>query len=78
MGLFSELGVLTDFDWQPKQLELVRSSAPLRLAVGGVRSGKTTGALMYGLYYSSQTVSNYMRAYHLTPSQVEQEVQAQP
>lgn len=51
MGLFSELGVLTDFDWQPKQLELVRSSAPLRLAVGGVRSGKTTGALMYGLYY---------------------------
>lgn len=51
MGLFSELGVVTDFDWQPKQLELAKSSAPLRLAVGGVRSGKTTAALMYGIYY---------------------------
>lgn len=37
------------FDPSPKQLELWESDAKLRLAVGGVRSGKTTGALMYGV-----------------------------
>lgn len=37
------------FDYTPKQRELVDSTAPLRLAVGGVRSGKTTAAIMYAL-----------------------------
>lgn len=37
------------FEFQPKQLEGVLSRAPLRLSVGGVRSGKTTAALMFGM-----------------------------
>jgi hypothetical protein len=37
------------FNFSPKQLELANCGAPLRLAVGGVRSGKTSGALMYGV-----------------------------
>ena len=38
------------FAFSPKQLDGALSSAPLRLSVGGVRSGKTTGALMFGMY----------------------------
>lgn len=38
------------FEFSPKQLELALSPAPKRLAVGGVRSGKTTGAIMFGLF----------------------------
>lgn len=34
------------FEFSPKQLELCLAKADKRLAVGGVRSGKTTGALM--------------------------------
>lgn len=37
------------FEFSPKQLELALSPSPLRMAVGGVRSGKTTGALMFGV-----------------------------
>ena len=37
------------FEFQPKQLEGALSGAPLRLSVGGVRSGKTTAALMFGV-----------------------------
>lgn len=40
---------LPTFHFQPKQLELAKSLAPKRLAVGGVRSGKTTSALMFGV-----------------------------
>ncbi|HVA88900.1 MAG TPA: hypothetical protein VNL71_03575 [Chloroflexota bacterium] len=39
---------------------------------------ESPAGLMYGLFYSSQTVSNYMRARHLTASQVEQEEEAAP
>ena len=38
------------FEFSPKQLELCLAKADKRLAVGGIRSGKTTGALMYGLF----------------------------
>ena len=38
------------FEFQPKQLDLCLVKAPERLAVGGVRSGKTTGALMFGVF----------------------------
>ena len=37
------------FEFNAKQLDLARSTAPKRLAVGGVRSGKTTGAIMYAI-----------------------------
>lgn len=37
------------FEYTPKQGELWFSKAPKRLSVGGVRSGKTLGALMYGI-----------------------------
>lgn len=38
------------FEFSPKQLEAALCGAPKRLSVGGVRSGKTTGALMFGMY----------------------------
>lgn len=38
------------FEFTPKQLELSLAKAPKRLAVGGVRSGKTTSAFMYGVF----------------------------
>lgn len=41
---------LTPFEPQPKQLELASTTAPFRLAVGGVRSGKTLSALAYGIF----------------------------
>ena len=39
--------------WQftPKQLELCNATAPNRLAIGGIRSGKTAGAIMYGVMH---------------------------
>ena len=42
---------VTPFEFQPKQVELAMSSAPCRLAVGGIRSGKTSGALIFAIYY---------------------------
>lgn len=47
----SEPQQVTPFEFQPKQIALAVSSAPCRLAVGGIRSGKTSGALMYAIYY---------------------------
>ena len=38
-----------DFQLTPKQRELYDATAPMRLGVGGVRSGKTFCALMFGL-----------------------------
>jgi hypothetical protein len=40
---------LTDFEFTPKQISEINHPAPYRLSVGGVRSGKTMGALMYGI-----------------------------
>ena len=37
------------FTFQPKQLIGIHSDAQEQLEVGGVRSGKTTGKLMYGV-----------------------------
>lgn len=38
------------FAFTAKQEEIIRSPAPSKLAVGGIRSGKTLGALMYGIF----------------------------
>lgn len=41
---------LQDWEYLPKQLELIRERpAPYRLSAGGIMSGKTAGALMYGV-----------------------------
>jgi|HubBroStandDraft_4_1064222.scaffolds.fasta_scaffold03228_3 hypothetical protein len=42
---------VVNFNFEAKQKALIYSSASERLAVGGVRSGKTTGALMFGVNY---------------------------
>ena len=43
--------IVSAFDFEPKQKLIRDSHASERLAVGGVRSGKTTGALMFGVIY---------------------------
>lgn len=39
------------WEFLPKQIEINNSDSPYRLHVGGIRSGKTAGALMFGVFH---------------------------